>query len=31
MAPITDPQKSIKFREALQKAGYDGVWYKYGD
>lgn len=31
IAPITDPQKSIKFREALQKAGYDGVWYKYGD
>jgi hypothetical protein len=27
--PLTKPEQSIKFREALEKAGYDGVIYKY--
>ena len=29
MAPITEAKKSIKFREALQNAGYDGVIYEF--
>lgn len=27
--PLTKPEQSIKFREALEKAGYDWVIYKY--